>query len=565
VDQLSQYAQKLASDQQKICEDGEGFLLEKLNYNDAVLRDYNRLILAVKRPRNITPAAEWLVDNFYLIEEHIQLSRRHFSKKYSKQLPILYKGQSKGLPRIYEIVLELISHTDAQIDVESLYAFFEAYQTELTLKLGELWAIPIMLRLALIENLYRIVSRLKVNQAHRDMANFWVDKLQQMAGTSPSKLVEVLAEMAKSDIPLSSAFVFEFCQRLSSQNPMLHMARSWLEQRLVENGLSIEELIHDESQDQAANQLSVSHSIGSLRFLGTTDWQVFVEKLSIVDRTLRNDPEGTYCIMDFSTRDRYRHVIEELAKRSPFSEVEVAQKAIKLAKDAFAQKLDKRNAHVGFYLIGDGKTSLMKEAKVKRSFGTAVENSIHRFPLVFYVGLITLFTLFGTFGFVKVLQSLGNFVIDWESITLIIIFLFCVSQLALALVNWIAMLIVSPNLIPRLDFSEGISSNCRTIVVVPTMLSNKDSVDRLIENMELCFLSNRDRYLHFALLTDFNDAANEVMPMDDFLLERARFRVERLIKNMLPDTIIYSSYSIVRVAGIQVKENGWDLNVKEVS
>ncbi|WP_321435897.1 GH36-type glycosyl hydrolase domain-containing protein [uncultured Bacteroides sp.] len=530
VEQLAHYAQVLASDQQKICEDGEDFLLEKLNYNDTVLRDYNRLILAVKRPRNITPAAEWLVDNFYLIEEHIQLARRHFSKKYSRQLPILYKGQSKGLPRIYEIVLELISHTDAQIDVESLYAFFKAYQTDSTLKLGELWAIPIMLRLALIENLYRIVSRLKVNQAHRDMANLWVDKLQHMAGTSPSKLVEILADMAKSDIPLSSAFVFEFCQRLSSQNPMLHMARSWLEQRLAESGLSIEELIHDESQDQAANQLSVSHSIGSLRFLGTTDWQIFVEKLSIVDRTLRNDPEGTYCIMDFPTRDRYRHVIEELARRSPFSEVEVAQKAIKLAKDAFVQKLDKRNAHVGFYLIGDGKASLMKEAKVKSSFGTVVENSIHRFPLVFYVGFITLFTLFGTFGFVKILQSLGNFVVDWESITLVIIFLFCVSQLALALVNWIAMLIVSPNLIPRLDFSEGVSSNCRTIVVVPTMLSNKDSVDKLIENMELCFLSNRDRYLHFALLTDFNDAANEVMPMDDFLLERARFRVERLNK-----------------------------------
>jgi len=294
LDLLARYAQTLASRQLLISEGGNGFLLEKLNYNDGKLREFNRLILAIKRPRNITPATEWLVDNFYLIEEHIQLARRHYSKKYSKELPCLDKGPSKGLPRVYDIALELILHTDAELDSELLHAFFEAYQKESILKLGELWAIPIMLRIALIENIYRIASRIKIDQNHRNIANYWVERLQSIAEESPSKLVEVLAEMAKSDIPLTSAFVFEFCQRLSSQNRMLHMSRSWLEQRLTENGLSIEELIHKESQNQAANQLSVSHSIGSLRFIGTTDWTVFVEKQSLVDSTLRNDQEGIY-------------------------------------------------------------------------------------------------------------------------------------------------------------------------------------------------------------------------------------------------------------------------------
>ena len=530
VELLARYAETLASRQQIITDRGNAFLLEKLNYNDAVLRDFVRLILAVKRPRNITPATEWLVDNFYLIEEHIQLGRRHFSKEYSKELPCLDSGSSKGLPRVYDIALELISHTDAEIDSEILHAFFESYQNESTLKLGELWAIPIMLRMALIENLYRIASRIKVDQNHRNTANFWVERLQNMAEKSPSKLVEVLADMAKSDIPLTSAFVFEFCQRLSSQNRMLHMARSWLEQRLAENGLSIEELIHQESRNQVANQLSVNHSIGSLRSIGNTDWSDFVEDLSLVERTLRNDPKGIYGLMDFSTRDHYRHVIESLARKSPLSEVEIAGEAIRLAKEASEQKKEKKKTHVGFYLVGDGYTSFKYTAKVKKTFGTVVRHIIHRFPLFFYAGSITLLTLLGTFAFVNILQSLGNQVYEWKTIVLVFIFLFCVSQLALALVNWFVMLIAKPRLIPRFDFSKGIASDCRTIVVVPSMFSNQDAVDKLIENTELCFLSNRDQYLHFALLTDFCDAGQEVMPMDDFLLERVRSGIEKLNK-----------------------------------
>lgn len=530
VELLSQYAQTLASRQQMIREGGNSFLLEKLNYNDAVLRDFNRLILAVKRPRILSPATEWLVDNYYLIEEHIQLARRHFSKKYNKELPYLESGVSKGLPRVYDIALELISHTDAEIDSELLHAFFEAYQKESTLKLGELWAIPIMLRLALVENLYRITSRIKVDQNHRDVANSWVDRLQTMAEESPSKLVEVLAEMAKSEIPLTSAFVFEFCQRLSSQNRMLHMARSWLEQRLAENGMSIEELIHKESQNQAANQLSVSHSISSLRFIGTADWSDFVEDMSLVERTLRTDPEGIYGLMDFTTRDRYRHVIESLSRKSPLSEVEIAQEAINLAKKAIAQKLDKKSRHVGFYLIGEGYNTLKRVAKIKKTIAAVAENCIHRYPLFFYAGSIVILTLLGTFLFVNILQPHNNQVVDWRFIVLAFIFFFCVSQLALSLVNWLVMLIAKPHLIPRLDYSKGIASNCRTIVVVPTMISSQDSVDRLIENTELCFLSNRDQYLHFALLTDYCDADEEVMAMDEFLLERVRSGIAKLNK-----------------------------------
>lgn len=536
IEQLIQHAEKLAGEEQLTSGRKDNFLLEKLNRNDKVLRNFNKAILIQKKPNNLTPASKWLVDNFYLIEEHIQLARRHFPEKYSRELPCLATGVSKGLPRVYCLVLELISHVDAQIDKESLRAFIEAYQTKSPLTLGELWAVPIMLRLALIENLQRVVSRLQENQSHRDIANQWVDKLQQMAKKRPSRLIEVVADMAKSNIPLSSSFVSEFCQRLSSQNPMLHIARRWLEQRLAEDGLSIEELIHADSQYQAADQLSVSNSISSLRALGVTDWKIFVETLSVVENTLKKDPAGIYHLMDFTTRDHYRHTIERAAKQNSSSEVEVAQKVVRLAEEAQSQQLDNVKTHVGFYLVGDGQMNLNLALSGRESFSTKFIRAVHRYPLISYGGAITLLTLIGGGALMTILQARGVAFDNWKSITLSIIFLLCVSQLVVDLVNWLSMILVKPNVLPRLDFSDGIPSEYRTMVVIPTMLSDEDAVDRLVNNLELHYLSNRDEHLHFALLTDFLDADQEIMPSDDFLLERARSGIEALNKKYVSIT-----------------------------
>ena len=174
-----------------------------------------------------------------------------------------------------------------------------------------------MLRLGLIENLQRITTRLTIAREDRDLADLWVNRLQEMAEKNPSHLVIVVADMAKSDLPLSSSFVAEFCQRLSRQSPVLHLARGWLEQRLGQHGLSIEQLVQLESQNQAADQVSVSHSITSLRFLSAMDWKEFVESLSQVEETLRCDPAGVYGAMDFATRDRYRHSVEFLCPAQP--------------------------------------------------------------------------------------------------------------------------------------------------------------------------------------------------------------------------------------------------------
>jgi hypothetical protein len=307
AEQLARHARALAANHRTVIRRETNSLLASLDANERDLRAFNCAIRGTESGHRLTPAAEWMLDNFYLIEEQIQMAKRHLPRGYSQELPRLLNGPSAGLPRVYDIVLELIPHVDARIDAGPLAAFIDSYQSVDNLKLGELWAIPIMLRLGLIENLQRITHRLNLARVDRDLADLWVERLQEIADSNPSELVIVVADMAKSGLSLSSAFVAQFCLRLSQHSPVLHLARTWLEQRLDELGQSIELLVHMDSQNQAADQVSVSHSIGSLRFLSAMDWKEFVETLSVVDITLRSDPADVYSDMDFATRDQYSH------------------------------------------------------------------------------------------------------------------------------------------------------------------------------------------------------------------------------------------------------------------
>jgi hypothetical protein len=533
-DQLERHAKELASHHQIDNRPGSDRLLVRLGENEELLRRFNQASLGVIPSRRITPAAEWLLDNFYLIEEQIQMARRHLPRGYCRELPRLSNTASAGLPRAYDIVLELISHADAQVDAARLRSFVAAYQTAVSLKLGELWAIPIMLRLGLIENLQRVTTRLALARDDRDLAGVWVDRLQDMADKAPSRLVVVVAEMAESDLPFSSSFVTEFSQRLSRQSPVLHLARNWLEQRLAEQGLSTEQLVHLESQSQAADQVSVSHSIAGLRFLSSMDWKQFVEDLSLVEQTLRLDPAGVYPGMDFATRDRYRHSVEFFARNGGGPEAEVSKRAIELASEGARRKgADDRSAHVGYYLVDRGQSEMGRATNARWPGRVRLEREIHAFPLVFYAGGIGAVTAAVTLAAVLRLLDLGA--PAWKLLFCAAVVAVCASQLAVALINWLATMLVKPHLLPRMDYSGGIPENCRTVVVVPAMLTSLEVVDRLVETLEIHYMANRDPRLHFALLTDFADARAEKSPEDEPLVLHARSRIETLARKYASD------------------------------
>ena len=356
-------------------------LLSRLAENEAILLEvYDLISEAVKGNRQITPAGEWLLDNYYLIEEQIRTGRRHLPKGYSRELPRLLNGPSAGLPRVYDIAKEIISHGEGHVDPESLKRFVTAYQTTVTLKLGELWAIPIMLRLSLIENLRRIAVRVASGRIDRDLADMWADRMTEMAEKDPKNLILVIADMARSDPPVSTSFVSEFVRRLQGKSPALAFPLTWIEQRLSESNQTIDRLIQYGNQQQAADQVSISNSIESLRFLSVLDWRDFVESMSQVEQILHMDPSGAYSSMDFATRDHYRHVVERIAKKCNFSEIEVAHKSIELAgKGAELNGNEDRTAHVGFYLIGKGLPQLERLTKIKYTLSSVFRKTVHRY------------------------------------------------------------------------------------------------------------------------------------------------------------------------------------------
>jgi cyclic beta-1,2-glucan synthetase len=532
ADQMEQHGRILAGAHKLGVKRAPDQLLARLADNEAVLVRASTLLTRVLREnRRITPAGEWLLDNFYLIEEQIRTAKRHLPKGYSRELPRLVYGPSAGRPRVYDIALESVSHGDGRVDQEGLRRFVAAYQKITILTLGELWAIPIMLRLALIENLRRVATRISSAATDRELAGTWADRMIEVAEKDPKSLILMIADMARSNPPITSPFVAEFARRLQGQSAALALPLTWIEQHLSESDQTIEQQVQGEAQRQASDQVYVSNSIGSLRFLGAVDWREFVEAMSAVEQKLREDPDGCYGRMEFATRDRYRHIVEAIARRSPLSECDVARKAVQLAYEGVAQSgapgtADSRTAHVGYYLIGNGLPLLESAAHARPTGLAALRLAAARHALTLYLGAILLLTAASTAFLMSTARADGA-----GEALLILVGLLTVlgaSQLAVALVNWGATLLVMPHPLPRMDFSAGIPAEFRTLVVVPSMLSSAEGIDDLAEALEVRFLANQDDNLRFGLLTDWRDASAESVAGDAELLQVARTRIEEL-------------------------------------
>ena len=528
IEQLKRHAVTLADQHRIDPRPGPDRLLPRLADNARVLlAAYDLVTDAATQGQRIVSAEAWLLDNFYLIEQQITLARRHLPRGYSRQLPRLADGPSAGFPRIYDLALELISHMDGRVDGDNATQLVAAYQTVEPLKLGELWAFPIMLQLALLENLRRVGLRIAHRREERDAAIAWADRMLATAETEPKQLIHLLAEFANADVPLTAPFVEEFYARLQSQGPAMAFVQTWVEQKLFDQGVTATALSEAAGRTAAANQISIANSIGSLRFIGAMDWKNFVESLSVVEQTLREDPAGMHVSQDFATRDRYRHVIEDVARGSSCSELAVAREAIVLALAAAGRLgTHDRSAHVGYYLIDHGRPSLERAVGCRLPWKLRASRAGRHFRLALYLGPILLLTALAT---AVVLSVFDGFALDdWRYWFFAVTGAIGVSALAVPLVNLMVTLVLPPRALPRMDFSKGIPGSHRTMVIVPTLLGSPQDIDDLLEALEIRYLGNRDPNLFFALLTDFRDAPEQTLPDDDALLAHAHSAVEAL-------------------------------------
>jgi len=528
IEQLKRHAATLAGQHRIDSRPGPDRLLSRLADNARVLlAAYDVVTTAATQGQRIVPAEAWLLDNYYLIEQQVTLARRHLPHGYSRQLPRLAEGPSAGFPRIYDLALELISHMDGRVDSDNVTQFVAAYQAVEPLKLGELWAFPIMLQLALLENLRRVGLRIAHRREERDAAISWADRMLATAETEPKQLIQLLAEFANADVPLTAPFVEEFYARLQSQGPAMAFVQTWVEQKLFDQGVTATQLSEAAGRTAAANQISIANSIGSLRFIGAMDWKHFVESLSVVEQALREDPAGMHAGQDFVTRDRYRHVVEDVARGSSCSESAVARAAIVLAQTAAGQLgAQDRSAHVGYYLIDRGRQDLERAVGCRLPWKLRAIRAGRHFRLSLYLAPILLLTALAA---AVVLSAFDRFAPDdWRYWFFAVAGVTGVSALAVPLVNLLVTLLLPPRALPRMDFSKGIPFAHRTMVIVPTLLGGRQEIDDLVEALEIRYLGNRDPNLFFALLTDFRDAPEQSLPDDDALLSYARAAVQTL-------------------------------------
>ena len=528
IEQLKRHAATLAGQHRIDSRPGPDRLLPRLADNARVLlAAYDVVTTAATQGQRIVPAEAWLLDNYYLIEQQVTLARRHLPRGYSRQLPRLADGPSAGFPRIYDLALELISHMDGRVDSDNVTQFVAAYQAVEPLKLGELWAFPIMLQLALLENLRRVGLRIAHRREERDAAISWADRMLATAETEPKQLIQLLAEFANADVPLTAPFVEEFYARLQSQGPAMAFVQTWVEQKLFDQGVTATQLSEAAGRTAAANQISIANSIGSLRFIGAMDWKHFVESLSVVEQALREDPAGMHAGQDFVTRDRYRHVVEDVARGSSCSESAVARAAIVLAQTAAGQLgAQDRSAHVGYYLIDRGRQDLERAVGCRLPWKLRAIRAGRHFRLSLYLAPILLLTALAA---AVVLSAFDRFAPDdWRYWFFAVAGVTGVSALAVPLVNLLVTLLLPPRALPRMDFSQGIPFAHRTMAIVPTLLGGRQEIDDLVEALEIRYLGNRDPNLFFALLTDFHDAPEQSLPDDDALLSYARAAVQTL-------------------------------------
>lgn len=489
----------------------KGVLKKRLASSEAVLKETFRLLKANPEEKAyVSPASEWLLDNFYLVEEQIAIIKKELSRVWETILPQLEDPDwQKRYPRVYAIALQIIVHGDGYWDRESLDRCLSAYQKINPLTLAELWAFPLMLRLALIENLAMLAEKMALNHSNRKLADRWAERLLQVSARAPKKMILVLADMVRSGIPQSGDFVAQLISRL--QNTAVLFPLSWIEQQFGETRGSVDQWIETDNIQQAEDQVSLSNTINGLRLLRKIAWRELVITQSRVVHTLAQDPAATFSQMDFKTQFRYCEIIQALSRKSGSSETQVAEVALNLAK----QSGQPRQSHIGYYLIAEGFSVLEKALGIKPSLGQKICRWIKKQALACYLGFV-----FGTVIVVTAffLQEVRPNPLPYLVHGIFALILaFCLSQLVLALVNWLLMLILKPQTLPRMNF-RTIPAEFRSLIVIPSMLDSKAQVLDLLERLEVHYAGNSDRHLHFALLTDFKDAPAENMPEDEDLL-----------------------------------------------
>ena len=527
ADRLAKHARNIARKHRllpPLKQRGHGPLLERLDDTRAVLSEvHDRLTDAAERGVDISPAGEWLLDNSYIVQEHVREIRTSLPGGYYQELPKLANGTLAHYPRVYEVAIELIAHTEGHLTLENITLFVREYQKVAQLSMGELWAIPTMFRLGLVENIRRMALRVRARLNEVESADRLAAQIMAANEESPEALATALDRFINDHPPFTPTFVARFLHQIRGYQvnftPLV-----WLEQWIAEDGPSAEVAVTRSNRMIALTQITVSNCITSLRTIARLDWREFVESQSATERILRKDLSGHYFGMSFGTRDHYRHVVEHIAKQTKKPEEEIANLALGLSVQSHGHG-DERRSHIGYYLIDDGRLELEEATGYRPPWSERIYRWTQRHPTALYFGGIAASTTL-------LLLLLFEFVPDvtfGQRIAILALSLIPANEIGIGIINQLVTLLMPPHVLPKMEFREdGIPEEFRTAVVVPTLFGSVRAVREALGHIEVQYLANRDSNLSFAILSDFTDASTETKPEDAEIIQAAVSGIDEL-------------------------------------
>ncbi|HZN02627.1 MAG TPA: glycosyl transferase, partial [Candidatus Polarisedimenticolia bacterium] len=532
IERLEQHAESLAAAHRTPGTPPRGRpLLSRVRDNAHVLlAGYRSIAETVMAKQEITPAAEWILDNFHVVDEQLRGIRDHLPRGYDRRLPKIATGHLAGDSRVYGLAWAYVAHTDSRFEMETIQRFVRAYQRVQPLTIGELWAVAIHLRVALVENLRRLSQAIIRSRRERARADALADRLLGLGARPEGSPSEVLADLG--DAPLTRAFAVQLVQRLRGQDPFIMPALAWLDTKMSAQGTSADEAVAQEHQAQAADNVTVRNIITSMRWMSSIDWTVFFESVSLVDEVLRTAPG--FAAMDFPTRDRYRARIELLSRGSSRSEMDVAREAVRVARDAgrepgprtLADVPERAEEDPGHSILAGGRRAFERRLGFRVPLRIRLRRAYRAHPIAGYLGAIVALTALLLSGPLVLTAAAGA--APWVLVLLGLLGLVPASDLAVSLVQRLVPLLIPPRLVPKLALAGGVPPELRTLVVVPTLLRRRTDIEEQLERLEVHYLANPEGEIHFALLTDWADATTEHVPGDEDLVAELAAGIARL-------------------------------------
>lgn len=515
MEMLREEANKLAITLQRTSTGGDNgrSLMKRLQKSNRMLQFLRHDIADAEYIEQTVPSsAEWLLDNMYVLEGGIEDVKRNMPKKYYKELPKILNGPLTGLPRIYSLAIELVKNTVGGLNRENITHFLDSYQSDHPLTIGELWAFPLMLRLRLIEWVEFLAVHVDNRMREGELAGFWGNRLLNAAHHDSTRLPVLLADLSNEQTSFSGHFAEELLDHLFDEEAILPIVRKWLEERFRS---PLDEILHQEHLDETSEQVVFSSAIRSLITLSQLSWPDIFETVSPVDTILKEDFAGIYSKMDFATRNCYRETIEEIARRVNLKEVEIAKTSLSLAHEG----VKTYEQHVGYYLIDAGRQALEQRVGYHPTIFQFINRWIIKNPASMYLGGITLMTLLlESVMFSFLFKANLNF---FQGSLFLILSLLPISELSIQFINLVLTIFLPTPLRPKMLFETGIPPEYKTLVVVPMILLNPESIREEINRLEIRYLANTDPFLSFGLFSDFSDAKQQHEETDSSLLKIA--------------------------------------------